>query len=78
MALIPLVGPEISGMGEPTITVVADHTLRLEVEEGRKNRAHTHSTSTSVGRRSAEEKAKLNSLNFTELQWEAIYTTIPI
>ena len=64
-----LLAPEISGTGESTThhrcrprIVVADRTLWLEVEEGRDNRAHTHNTITSVGRSSAEEMAKLNSL----------------
>ena len=41
-------------------TVVVEHTLWLKVEEGIKNKAHE---STSVGRSSAEEMAKLNSLS---------------
>ena len=74
---------EIVGPGSPArvsrpFTGVADHILWLEVEEGRENRARAHSTSTSVGRSSAEDIAKLNSLNFIELQWEVIYTTLPI
>ena len=59
------VGPEICGTGEPTAhRRCRPHTLRQKVEEGRENRAHTHGTSTSVGRSSPEEMAKLNSLNF--------------
>ena len=41
---------------------LSDHTLWLKVEEGRENRVYTHSRSTSVGRSSAEEMTKLNSL----------------
>ena len=53
------VGPGISRTGEPT-GHRRSRSLWLEVEEGRENRAHTHNTSTSVGRSSAEEIAKLN------------------
>ena len=67
--VVTFVGHEISGTSESTVHHHCQpYTLQLEVEEGRENRAHTHSTSTSVGRSSAEEIAKLNSLNFTELQ----------
>jgi len=47
-------------------TSVANHTLWLEIEKDRENRActHTHNTSTSVGRSSAGEMVKLNSLTF--------------
>ena len=56
------VGPGSPAQVSRSLTVVPDHTLRLEVEEeGRTER--THSTSTSVGRSSTEEMAKLNSLS---------------
>ena len=45
------------------LTSVADHTLCIQVEEGREKRARTHSTSTSVDRSSAEKMAKLNSFS---------------
>ena len=54
-------GPEIFHTGEP-IAHWRSSSLWLEVEEERENRAHTHSTSTSIGRSSADKMAKLNSL----------------
>ena len=64
-----LLAHRISDTGESTThqryrprLSLSDHTLWLEVEEGRKNIAHTHGTSNSVGRSSAE-MAKLNSLS---------------
>ena len=45
------------------LTGIADRSLWLEVEEGRENRARTHSINTNVGQSSVEEMAKLNSLS---------------
>jgi len=58
----------LSAPGSPArvsrpLTSVADHTLCIQVEEGREKRARTHSTSTSVDRSSAEKMAKLNSFS---------------
>ena len=57
-----LLAPRSSARLCRALTVVVDRSLWLEVEKERENRARTHSISTSAGRSSAEEMAKLNSL----------------
>ena len=57
-----------------SLTTVADHTLWLEVEEGRENRAHKHQRWSELCREDGKTKLAL----FIELQWETIYTTLPI
>ena len=57
-----LLAPESPTRVSRPLINIADHTLWLKIEEGMENKAHTHSTSTSVGRSSAEKMAKLNSL----------------
>jgi len=61
------------------LTSVADHTPWLEVEEEKKNRArahtqHKHQRWPELCR--GDDKIELAL--FTELQWEAIYVTLPI
>ena len=65
------------GWADRSLSLSTTHTTIWD-RRGKENRAHTHSTSTSVGWSSAEEMAKLNSFNFTESQWKAIYTTLHI
>jgi hypothetical protein len=56
------IGHEISPMGEPIVhRRCRPHTMAGGRRE-RENRAHTYSTSTSVGRSPAKEMTKLNSL----------------
>jgi len=79
--LIVCVGPWIVGTGEPTAhrrcrPVTMARGRRREGEQS----AHIHSTSTSVGRSSTEEMAKLNSLSLLSCSGKLyiqLYTSNP-
>ena len=60
------------------LTSVADHTLWLEVEEGRENIARAHSNKHQRWADLCRRDGKTELALFTELQWEAIYRTLPI
>ena len=58
---------------------MSDHTLWLEVEEGRENRAYTHSRDTSVGRSSVigDGKSELSLVSCSGKLYIQLYPSSP-